>query len=357
MAMKLSKIFKKPYRKWTLGLLAVAIAAFFGVRAWLAKRSAVPAGIAWGNGRIEARQVDVSSRLPLRVREVLVAEGDLVRPGQVVVRMDTTTLEAELAQAVESVAAAREQIAVARASMTRRVSEIALARTERIRAQHLVADRAGSQRELDVRTMALRSTTAALGEERARFQAAHDQVRVAQARVAEVQSRIHDATLTSPVLGRVLYRLAEPGEVVGPGGRALTLINLEDVYMEIFLPANEAAAIHIGADARFTIDSSPNRVGVGNVTFVSPEAQFTPRQVETRSERERLMFRVRIQVPRELMANYTERVTSGVRGVGYVRVNRSTAWPGFLQHNLVRPREPPPAPAMGGGPSSSDRDR
>ena len=350
MPKKLSKIFSKPYRKWTLGLLAVAVAAFFGIRAWHARRSALPRGIAMGNGRIESRQVDVASRLPLRVREVLVAEGDIVRPGQVLARMDTSTLEAELAQAQENVAAAREQVAVARASVTRRQSEIALARTERVRAERLVAERAGSQRELDVRTMAVRSTSAGLVEDRARIEEATDQVRVAEARVAEVQTRIHDATLVSPVFGRVLYRLAEPGEVLGPGGKALTLVNLEDVYMDIFLPSNEAAAVRVGADARFTVDYAPNRVGVGRVSFISPEAQFTPRQVETRSERERLMFRVRIQVPRDVVAQYAERVKSGVRGVGYVRLNGSAAWPGWLQNNLVRSEPQQAAPVMGGGP-------
>ncbi len=351
MATKLSKVFSKPRRKWILGgLLVVAVAGFFGFRAWKARRNALPAGIATGNGRIESRQTDISSRLPLRVSEILVREGDLVRPGQVVVRMDTTTLETELRQAQEGVATAREQVAVARAAVARRQSEITLARTEKRRAASLLAERAGSQRELDVRTMALRSTTAGLAEERARIEAASDQVRVAEAKVAEVQSRIDDSTLTSPVFGRVLYRLAEPGEVLGAGGRALTVVNLEDVYMDIFLPANEAAAIRIGSDARFTVDYAPDRVGVGNVTFVSPEAQFTPRQVETRSERERLMFRVRIQVPPDVVAQYAERVKSGVRGVGYVRVNNTASWPAWLQRNLVRSETPPAATSVGGGP-------
>src|SRR6478672_4476401 len=147
MAKKFTKIFAKPYRKWTVGVLVLAVAAFFGVRAWQARKNALPNGIATGNGRIESRQVDVSSRLPLRVGEVLVSEGDLVQPGQVVVRMDTTTLQTELAQARESVASAREQVAVATAAIARRRSEIALARTERTRAANLVAERAGSQRE------------------------------------------------------------------------------------------------------------------------------------------------------------------------------------------------------------------
>ena len=152
------------------------------------------------------------------------------------------------------------------------------------------------------------------------LQTAKQEVEVAQANAATIQTRIDDATLKSPVTGRVLYRLAEAGEVLAPGGKALTLVNLEDVYMEIFLPSEQAASLKIGAEARITVDYDPKRAVAGYVSFVSPEAQFTPKQVETRSEREKLMFRVKIQVPKELASQYIERIKTGVRGVGYVKV-------------------------------------
>src|SRR5262245_330948 len=110
MAGFVSKIFSKKNRKWTLLTLALVAGAFFGFRYWRAKRSALPAGIASGNGRIEAQLVDASAKEPLRVKEVLVDEGDLVKPGQVLVRLDTVTLEAELAEAEATVAGAREQV-------------------------------------------------------------------------------------------------------------------------------------------------------------------------------------------------------------------------------------------------------
>ncbi len=341
----LGKLFDKKHRKWTIAAIGVLVAAFFGVRWLVARRSALPKGIASGNGRIEAKEVDIAAKLPLRVKQVLVAEGDLVKPGQVVVQMDTVTLEAELAEAKAALAAAREQLAVAKAAIVKQKSEIELAKIEKARSGRLVAERAGSQRELDVRTMTVKTTTAALAEEEAKLKVALEQVDVGVANVAKVQSRIDDATLTSPVLGRVLYRLAEPGEVLAAGGKALTLVNLEDVYMEIFLPAKEAAAIKIGADARFTVDYESRRAAAGYVSFVSPEAQFTPKEVETKSEREKLMFRVKIQVPRELVTHYTERIKTGVRGVGYVKVSDSARWPDWLEKNVVRPPgagAPPP---------------
>jgi HlyD family secretion protein len=326
---------KKKNRKWILVVIGIAIVGFLGFKFWQSKRFAVPDGIAYGNGRIEAKLADVSAKEPLRVKEVLVQEGDLVQPGQVLVHLDTVTLDAQLAEANAAISAARTQEAVANAGIARSKSQIALARVEVDRAKQMLAENAASQREVDVRTTTLESTTAALAEQQALLQAAKEQVAVAQANAATIQTRIQDATLKSPVVGRVLYRLAEPGEVLGPGGKALTLVNLEDVYMEIFLPAEQAAKLKMGSEGRITADYAPGQAVAGYVSFVSPEAQFTPKEVETKSEREKLMFRVKIQLPKELVLGNIDRIKTGVRGVGYVRVNPATAWPDWLQKGLI----------------------
>jgi HlyD family secretion protein len=271
---------------------------------------------------------------PLRVKQILVDEGALVKPGQVLVKLDTDTLDSQLAEARANVDAAQEKLAVAKANIVKQKSEIELAEVEANRSKRLVEQGAGSQRELDVRSTKVETTKAALAESEAMLQTATQQVEAARAQAGTVQTRIDDATLRSPVTGRVLYRLTEPGEVLGPGGKALTLVNLDDVYMEIFLPSDQAAAVKVGAEGRVTVDYEPKRAIAGQVSFVSPEAQFTPKQVETKSEREKLMFRVKIQLPREVVGQYIERVKTGVRGVGYVKVKDSAVWPARLQ-NLV----------------------
>jgi HlyD family secretion protein len=113
--------------------------------------------------------------------------------------------------------------------------------------------------------------------------------------------------------------------------------------MEIFLPAAEAAAVKVGAEARLTVDYEPDRSAVGYVSFVSPEAQFTPKEVETKSEREKLVFRVKIQVPKSLVTHYIQNIKTGVRGVGYVKISESAAWPDWLQNNVMAPSEPEPS--------------
>src|SRR5208283_353749 len=152
------------------------------------------------------------------------------------------------------------------------------------------------------------------------------------------KTRIEDATLKSPVRGRVLYRLAEVGEVLSSGGKALTLTNLNDVYMEIFLPSEQAARIKDGAEARLTFDALPGVAIAGYVSFVSPEAQFTPKQVETKSERDKLMFRVKIRVPEETVEPHIDIVKTGMRGVGYVKLSDSATWPASLGE-VVEPRK------------------
>jgi HlyD family secretion protein len=329
------KISKRTLR-WVIPLAAVAVIAFVGFKYWKKQQTALPDGIVSGNGRVEGKLVDLAAKEPLRVKEILVEEGALVKPGQVLVKLDTDTLDAQLAEAEAGVDAAEERLAFAHASIVKQKSEIKLAGIEVERSQNLVRENAGSQRDLDVRKTKLETTKAALSEAEAMLQTATQKVEAARANARTVKTRIADATLKSPVTGRVLYRLAEAGEVLAPGGKALTLVNLEDLYMEIFLPSEQAASVKIGAEGRITVDYDPKRAVAGFVSFVSPEAQFTPKQVETPSEREKLMFRVKIQLPKELASQYVERVKTGVRGVGYVQVDPAAEWPARLQH-LVLP--------------------
>ncbi|MEI7750921.1 MAG: efflux RND transporter periplasmic adaptor subunit [Candidatus Omnitrophota bacterium] len=332
----MQKITSPKFIKLIILLLVIAAGAFFGYQQWKAKESALPKGIASGNGRIEAKLVDAVAKDALRVKEILVDEGDLVRPGEVLVRLDTATFDSQLNQAKLQVASSQERVASANFAVVRQKSLVDNAQLEFERTRKLVEQNALSQREFDERNTSVQTSAAALAEAEAQLRTAKQEVEVAQANVTTIQTHIDDATLKSPVTGRVLYRLAEPGEMLAAGGKALTVVNLEDVYMEIYLPSEQAGGLKVGAEARLTVDYAPGRAAAGYVSFVSPEAQFTPKQVETKSERDKLMFRVKIQVPQELVSGYIERVKTGVRGVGYVKIKESAVWPSWLQ-DLVQP--------------------
>jgi len=318
-------------------LVGLLVAGGYGGFAWWrAERDALPEGFVGGNGRLEADQVEIASKYAGRVKDVLASEGDLVLRGETLATMDTRELAAALDGAEAQAALAREGLAEARAEVVQRRSELRLAEQELERARTLVDRGHVSRSVFDQRQSAYDVAGAVLGAAEAHVATAERQIAAADAEVRRIQSQIDDSTLTAPADGRVLYRLAEPGEVVAAGEPLLTLLDLEDVYMEIFLPADDAARLALGAEARIVLDVLPEYGIPARVTFVSPEAQFTPKQVETLSEREKLMFRVKVTIPADLTAKRIEHVKTGIRGVAYVRLDASAAWP----ERLARPVPP-----------------
>lgn len=126
------------------------------------------------------------------------------------------------------------------------------------------------------------------------------------------------------------YRVAQPGEVLPAGGKVLNLVDLSDVYMTFFLPETVVGRVALGADARIILDAAPNYVIPATVSFVSSTAQFTPKTVETANERQKLMFRVKARIDRELLQKHLKLVKTGLPGVAWVRVDPSKPWPAQL---------------------------
>ena len=294
----------------------------------------LPAGFAVSNGRLEARQVEIATKLAGRIEAVLAREGDFVEAGQIIARMDTNTLRAQLQEARAGVARARTAVGTAAAVVEQRRSELELAGRTLKRSQELVKGGFISSEKLDTDSAQMRVTVAALAAAKSLVVESKSAVTAANATVARIEADIEDSILRAPSAGRVQYRLAEPGEVLAAGGRVVDMLNLTDVYMTVFLPESLAGKLVIGADARLVLDAEPQYVIPARVTFVATEAQFTPKTVETASERDKLVFRVKAQIGPEVLRTYRARVKTGVPGVAYVRTDPSAAWPQKLAVGL-----------------------
>jgi HlyD family secretion protein len=325
---------------WVLFLAFLAGGGVLAWQAWQTWLGELPPGFASGNGRVESVQVDVTTKEPGRVEKILVHEGDMVSPSQIVAKMDTVTLEAELARAEATVAEQEAKSFEVDAAIAKADSQLKLDELELARTSALLQRKAAPREEFDIKQTMVKTSGATLKGEKARLNTARKSIDAAKAEVTTIKSRINDMTLRSTVKGRVLYRLAEEGEVLGTGGKVLTLVNLGDVYMEIYLPAQDAVKVKIGADARIVFDIAPDLAARAKVSFVAPEAQFTPKQVETRAERDKLMFRVKLTVPPERVLQYIERVKTGIRGIGYVRLDDAAEWPERLNRHLPEPSPP-----------------
>ena len=321
-------------------LLAGAMVGAGGWYWWQQQQNKLPDHIATGNGRIEAEEVHVAAKYAGRVAEVLVDEGAMVEADQMLARMDTAELEASLAKSKADVARAQEAVAEARAQIAQRESELRFAQQELDRASFLVEKGHVSIERLDQRQSARDTARAALDAALAHLSSARQAVESAAAESRRIQTQIDDSVLLAPRRGRVQYRLAEPGEVLAGGGKVVTLLDLTDVYMTIFLPTAQVGRVFVGSEARIVLDAVPEYVIPATVSFVAAEAQFTPREVETRSEREKLMFRVKVKIDPALLLAHIEKVKTGLPGEAFVLLGSNAEWPERLAVKL------PPTPTQ-----------
>ncbi|WP_417807208.1 HlyD family secretion protein [Thioclava sp.] len=318
--------------KYLRPLIAVAaIAAALAAIAWYVwdqNTGQLPAGFATGNGRIEADQIDIATRISGRISEIRASEGKLVQKGDILAVMDTRELAAQLARSEADFRGAESQVDEVKALIEQRRAQLTLAQEEYARSQQLIERGVNSQAVADQKKSQFASAEASLNAAMAQLTSAERRVESAKALVVLYETQIADATLTAPVFGRVLYRLAQPGEVLGSGGKVMTILDLSQVYMEVFLPADQAMRTGLGAEARIRLDSIPYAIPA-YVSFISPEAQFTPKTVETAEEREKLMFRVKVRLPEELVKANIEQVKTGLRGVAYIRLagTEDEPWP------------------------------
>ena len=355
----------KPANKQkTLTLLAIAVILVAGgAYAWKQwQASHVDLGLASGNGRIEATEIDVATKLGGRVEEILVSEGSFVKSGEPLARMQILSLQAQQKEAlagkdraVHTVAAAKAQVALresdhaaALAQVAQRESELDNAQRRLARSETLTKEGASSAQELDDDRARVRGAQAALKATQAQAAAAKAAIAAAQAEVTgsdssvaaamatvqRIDVELQDSTLTAPRDGRVQFRLAQPGEVLGAGGKVLNLVDLSDVYMSFFLPETVAGRIALGSDVRIVLDAAPNMVIPAKVSFVSATAQFTPKTVETASERQKLMFRIKARIDPDLLKKHLNQVKTGLPGQAYVLAEPGAQWPAHLQVKL-----------------------
>jgi HlyD family secretion protein len=355
---------KAKRKKWSrlliiLAIIVLAVGAGFYIWQKLHPQNV---GFASGNGRIEATDIDIAAKLAGRIEKISVGEGDFVRAGQVLVQMQTDTLEAQLNEAraqrdmaAHDVNAAEAQVLAKESQKAAAIATVGvkdanwdaakrrLVRTEQLSRekvetpQQLDDDRA-SEHAADAAVKAAQADVAAaqaaIEAARAELVKAKSAVTSAEATIARIEADIRDSALKAPRDGRIQYKIAQELEVLPAGGKVLNMVDLADVYMTFFLPEKQAGHLNMGAEARIILDAAPDLVIPANVTFVADVAQFTPKTVETKEERQKLMFRIKATIPADLLRKHLTKVKTGLPGVAYVKVDPNAQWPANLAVKL-----------------------
>jgi HlyD family secretion protein len=319
--------FRRRRLKLLLAMAVLLLGAGGGVSWWLASRPALPPGIASGNGRIEADEIDIDTKFAGRIARLLADEGDMVHAGQVVAVMDTQDLDASLRRAEAVVRQSQRALDEAHANVAQQQSQVQLARLELERARYLLQKKDVSKEIFDQRQQQMDGSVAALAAATAKVGEAEHALDAATHDVELYKVNIADNTLVAPRDGRVQYRIANIGEVLPAGGKVFTMLDTSYVYMDIYLPTADAGRVGLGADGRIVLDAFPNFPIPAKVTFLATQAQFTPKAVETKSERDKLMFRVKLRIDPELLRAHAEAIRTGLPGIAYVKTDPSVAWP------------------------------
>ena len=294
------------------GALALA-----GIACWEGR----PKDLISASGTIEAIEINVASKVAGQVVELAAEEGRRVEPGDILAIVDHAALDIQLRQATAGVRLAEAQLALlvkgARSEDIRQAEEtlkqaeasLKLAADDARRMRDLAGSgsvtpksREDAETRLAVATAQKNAADEAL--KKVRRLARPEEIRAAEARLAQAQAAadllaktIADCTIAAPSAGVVTQRAVERGELVSPGATLVTLVDLDIVSVMIYVPEKVLGRIKLGDRAEVRIDAFPDKTFAGEVTYISPEAEFTPKNVQTEKDRVNMVFAVRIRLP------------------------------------------------------------
>lgn len=324
-----------------IGFIVIGLAWFF----WRQQTNKVPEGFLVAGGRIEGREVNVSSRVQGRVLKLLADEGNAVKKGQILAVLDSEQIQAQVISAQENLKAAQLQNEQAGYDLdyTRRNSDAAIlsamASAENVQAQlekakavrqiaesnyrrylKLYRDGAVSAREFDSKKLdydssmadvnaviqlheaakanlaAAQSSKIAIEIKQKQFEASQANVEAYRGKLAELLANQKELQVQSPVDGTIITRPVEAGQVVNAVSPLFVIIDLQNIYMKIYIPEQQVGKLRLGSEARIYVDAYRDKYFAGKVTRISDQAQFTPKNVETKEERVKLVFAVEVAV-------------------------------------------------------------
>ncbi len=351
-------------------LVVAAGAGYLAIDRWL-WNGGLPDGLIQANGRIEGDHVTVASKFPGRVQELLAREGDNVRRGQVLVRVDDTQTRAKVDQARHawealeaqvqaahadlailnldvplSIERADSQVAKEKAGVGKAVSVEKEARSDMQRFRELAARDEASLQQRDQAEMkwqvaqkeitAARSALAQAEKELAQAELGWKRIRAKEAEVEalerqrdqteavlnEAESVLADLTITAPTNGTITTRMVDTGEVITAGTPLLELVDLDQLYLKVYVPEIQIGKLRLDLPARIYTDAFPEQPFDATVRYIASKAEFTPKEVQTQDERVKLIYAVKLY----LKENPDHRLTPGLPADAVIRWKEEAAW-------------------------------
>lgn len=363
-------------KKWWIPVVIIAVVVAASIEIYFMTGGKLfsenePEGFVITSGRIEGRVTDISSKLAGRVNQLHADEGEMVRKGQVLVSLSTAELEAQKREAKahlklwqtrrrqaeldleltanevgSGLEEAQAKVGVAEANLQRAQASSNQAKVDFDRSEGLFKDGAISRSAYDRSKLAYtvaekelevarktkqeaqtylnlaRSRSLAVELKRSAVEEAREMIEAAKASLELIDVNLEESTIISPLDGVVLERIVETGEVIQPGTPLYTVVNPDDLYLKIYIGNDVMSTIKVGDTARIFPDGLDDRYFEAEVVLINQQAEFTPKNVETKKQRMNLVFEVKlgnIQNPDRL-------VKVGMSAEAFIRIDDSAAW-------------------------------
>ena len=353
-------------------LIGIAVAAIGGgLFYYFAESRKLPEGLIPANGRIEGDRIVAAAKYPGRVSKMFAKEGDSVKSGDVVAQLEDESFQAKLEQARQAHQGADAQLKAAQANLEIAQKEVPMgvsvadASVSQAQAMWVKANAVEVQAKLDAARnkdlfergvierhryeQAELAWQVAQSDVKAALEAVNrakqglsqaglgnDKVKAKQqdvdalraqrdraaAAVTEAESVLADLVIKSPGNGVVLTRLREPGEVVMPGGAVLEIVDLDHLYLKVYVPESKIGQLRLGLPVRIYTDAQPDQFYDATVSYISSRAEFTPKEVQTTDERVKLVYAVKLVIAK----NPEHRLTPGIPADAVIRWKESVAW-------------------------------
>jgi len=276
--------------------ILIVLVLFVGLSLYFFKKQEKPRGLLILHGRVEGKEINISSKVQGRIIRLYKRESDSVKKGELLAELRPDEYLAMLYSAQKEVQAAEETVLMAQSYLIKSQANVEQAKKDLERYRALFQEGVVSKRDLEIAELNYISVLAELKvNERYVAQAKAKQSSALQ-RLKEVEVYFRETKIYAPADGVILSRVAEEGEVVNPGQVIYTMVDLNKLYIKVYIPEPELGKVKLGQQARVYVDAYPDRYFNGTLTRVYEKAEFTPKNVETKDERVKLVFGAEVYV-------------------------------------------------------------
>lgn len=290
------------------------------------------------NGRMEAESYDVSAMYPGRLEKLYVKEGDLVKKDEPMALISSTDQKNQLLIAENQATGLQSKLRQIEAKAEAARSKLELSKLQYTNAVSLSKQNLISPTELKMKKIQLDADKALLAEAQAGVDEVRNGIKEADLQITRLKDVIGEFELLSPANGKVEQSILDEGSIVPQGGRVFTVTREDEYHINVFYPTNVASQLKVGDEARVMVDGI-DKVFPATVDFVDNKTQFTPKFVETKNERAKFMFKVKVKIDPKVVAAYEGILKSGIPADAYVNVDPSKGFPSFLNDNLATPND------------------